>query len=107
MVINLLREIQTALERAGRTEDEILFVTDGTYSSSWLDFKDQIADLTYNNSYGLVEINVNLKIVGYQWWLERYTYDGNEWWVYKTCPKNPAFPGSLMVKYELGKNPLI
>lgn len=108
MRINLLQETEQVLSKAGRTEDEILFVTDGEHSCFWLDFKDQIKNITYDNGYGgFEEININLKIVGYQWWLERATYDGSEWWTYKTCPKNPASPGPLLIKYEFGNNPLI
>lgn len=98
MRINLLDEILRKLKANGRTEDEIIFVTDGEHSYLWLDFKDQIKDITYDNGYGSEEININLKIVGYRWWLERATYDGSEWWEYKTRPKNPANPGPLVIK---------
>ncbi len=107
MRINLLEETQKALVDAGRTEDDILFVTDGRHSAFWLDFKNQIKDLVYDNGYGLANINIDLKIVGYHWWLERQVYDGKEWWMYKSCPKNPAYPGPIMVQYEFGMNPLI
>lgn len=99
MEINLLDEILEKLKAIGRTEDEIIFVTDGLHSTYWLNFKEQIANICYNSEDSLV-INSDIKIVGYQWWLERqHRYLSKTWhWEYKTCPKNPANPGSILVK---------
>lgn len=43
----------------------------------------------YDKSYGAVEIRSDLKIIGWNWWLERGEYDGSEWWELKTKPYIP------------------
>ena len=46
-------------------------------------------NFTYDNGFGSQEL------FGILWfedgsWLERYEYDGSEYWTHKTCPKIPA-----------------
>lgn len=89
-----------ALERHGHNGDEVIFVTDGIHNCFWLDFVEQltgIGPLKYDAGYGIVIINLDLKIVGSNWWLERQQYDGKEWWAYKEQPKNPCQPGKLRI----------
>lgn len=48
----------------------------------WYHFK-KIADKSYNSGYGSQEVFYDLVIVGKDWWLERFEYDGSEGWEFK------------------------
>jgi len=43
--------------------------------------------IKYYNSYGASCVALDLVVVGDDWWLERYEYDGKEWWEFKTLPR--------------------
>ena len=45
-----------------------------------------ILNFEYDDGYGITEVNMGLKLVGKDFWLERHEYDGSEWWEYKTLP---------------------
>ena len=52
----------------------------------------------YNDGYGLEEINTKLILVGKDFWLERGTYDGSEWWEYKSMPNvNDFVDGAVYI----------
>ncbi|MBQ1392104.1 MAG: hypothetical protein IIY81_00915 [Lachnospiraceae bacterium] len=84
---NLLKETLEALEDNGKKEEDVIFVTNGKKAFSWGRFKELAKNLIYDDGYGAVEINTELKIVGRDWWLERGEYDGSEWWDFKTPPE--------------------
>lgn len=93
---NLLTETLEILARFHRSGASVRWV--GVLSTwengkptpigTWDDFV-KWADFTYNAGYGGVEVNMNLVIVGDDWWLERGEYDGSEWWEFKTIPLKP------------------
>ena len=85
-MINLLEETLKALSSNGKTPEDVLWVGDHYYKTTWDDFA-SIANFTYDNGYGGNEIEDSLCIVGDNWWLERGEYDGSEWWDFKTLPK--------------------
>ena len=99
--MNLLEETVEFLKKMGHSERtsiyKVIFVTDGQKSCSWKKFKEQ-ADLEYDESFGSNEINLNLKVVGKDWWLERHEYDGSEWWEFKTMPKRKEFSEFIQIK---------
>lgn len=88
----------------------------GTYNKSvddvrWIGTKDGVmpiddflkeADLEYDRDYGHNEVRDDLKIVGDDWWMERYIYDGLEKWVFKTFPEKPVntSPVKLFTEYD-------
>ena len=43
-------------------------------------------DTNYDPSYGAQHVAKDLVLVGEGWWIERYEYDGSEWWEFKTIP---------------------
>ena len=97
-MINLLEETLEILKDHGKTEDDILWVSDefidDNYKvvkckTTWNNFK-QIADFEYDNGYGSNEISLGLIIVGKDFWLERDEEEGNEWWEFKENPKEPS-----------------
>ena len=84
--MNLLKETLEVLESCGKTADMVLFVTDGGRSCAWSNFSERAATIEYDAGFGGREIVGGLKVVGYDWWLERGEYDGSEWWEFKTQP---------------------
>lgn len=69
---------------------------DGKYAMSWNEFA-AIADITYDAGYGGQEIASDLVVVGNNWWLERYEYDGSECWEFKTPPLIQVHPKKFTI----------
>ena len=67
--------------------DEIIL--DGDCVISKENFEEVARKTNYDSGYGSAEILSNLKIIGWDWWLERGEYDGAEWWELKTMPTIP------------------
>ena len=97
---NLLKETKEILERHSKTFDDILFVGDeATHSKMTVKEFLEHANFEYDDGYGLEEINTNLILVGKDFWLERGTYDGSEWWEYKSMPNvNDYTDGHIFIK---------
>ena len=97
---NLLKETKEILERHSKTFDDILFVGDKSDHSKMTvkEFLEH-ANFEYDDGYGLEEINTDLILVGKDFWLERGTYDGSEWWEYKSMPNvNDYTDGHIFIK---------
>ncbi len=95
---NLLKETVSLLEENKRSESEILYVSASYYSKnedyttsflSWEDFKFMASEIDYNSGHGTHYINLQLKVIGHDFWLERTEYDGAEGWSYKALPIKP------------------
>ena len=84
---NLLEETKEKLAVCHKTPKDVLWVgsSDGSEAITWEEFE-KMADFDYDDGYGAAEIRMDLVVVGKDWWLERYEYDGSEW-VYKEQPK--------------------
>ncbi len=90
---NFLKETIDAIEDAGYSTSDVIWVGFETDWITWAEFK-KIADFDYNDGFGREIINLDLKIVAYDWWLERNEYDGSEWWELKRFPyKQPLTNG--------------
>ena len=106
LLTNLYEETEDILKDYNKTWDDIkfiiinpsdkLFLPNGIRFSLYdkldelLDveaFKEAAKQINYDSSWGCVFIDMTLKIVGRDWWLERFEYDGNEKWVFKSKPK--------------------
>ncbi len=48
------------------------------------------SDFQYDSGYGGNEIELSMKLIGKDFWLERHEYDGSEWWEYKELPTKPT-----------------
>lgn len=83
---NLLKETIDFLSKNGKTLDDICFVQfDDGYLPDDVDLS-EFLNVIYEDGFGWQEINYSMKIVGYDWWLERAEYDGAEWWEFKKMP---------------------
>ena len=88
-MINLLKETLEVLLENGKSEQDVRWVgVPEVGSMSWEEFK-QLADKHYDDGYGAENVNSKLVVVGDDWWLERHSYDGAEWWEFKILPKKP------------------
>lgn len=98
---NLLRETISELEEHGKTLDDVVWIGEEArinyYTKEIIDgytiSKSQFLELAnrnYDDGYGGLEVNEHLLVVGKDFWLERYDYDGSEWWEYKTQPIQPT-----------------
>jgi hypothetical protein len=85
--INFLEETRNALKDNNLTTEDVLWIgsQSGKYSINWGEFE-KIANFRYYDGYGSAEIALDLVVVGSDWWLERYEYDGSEQWVFKKMP---------------------
>ena len=86
-MINLLTETEAALSENGKRPGDVQWVgsCDGLLLVDWDTFA-TLADFEYNDGFGSQEVANDLVIVGCDWWLERYEYDGSEGWEFKTIP---------------------
>lgn len=96
--MNLFKETETTLINNGKLWEDVVFIStcrdtfDEEYEPFEIDvdtFMEVSKNIDYDNGFGGHEINLNLKIVGEDWWLERHEYDGSENWVYKEKPSRP------------------
>ena len=85
---NLKIETLKALEEAGKTINDILWIGCEEFMIDIDEFW-KLADTEYYSGFGGQEVASDLIIVGDNWWLERDKYDGVEWWVYKCKPSTP------------------
>lgn len=86
---NLLDETVHYLKESLKVPSDVEFVRFGeSFYCSWDEFS-AVASFNYDNGYGGAEIDLRLKVVGRDWWLERGEYDGSEWWEFKTFPEKP------------------
>ena len=83
--MNLLEETIEKLSEHDLSPSDVLWVGNEDIKTTWDDFAN-IADVQYHERFGEIEVASDLKIVGRDFWLERYEYDGYEWWEFKQMP---------------------
>lgn len=87
---NLWEETINKLENYSIKWDEVdAVILEGDCVISKENFEEVARRTNYDSGFGLTEIPPNLKILGWNWWLERAEYDGAEWWELKTMPTIP------------------
>jgi len=86
--MNLLKETIKILKDHGLSLHDVEWIGSKDVQISMNDFM-KFANEEYSDGYGGVEIFDDLIVVGKSWWLERYSYDGAEWWEYKALAKKP------------------
>ena len=84
---NLAEETKQKLKEHGKTIKDILgVIVDDKYKIDFNNFLEITKDWFYYASYGGDCPISNWKIVGENWWLERWEYDGSSGWRYMTPP---------------------
>ena len=102
-MINLLQETIEKLKEHNKTWNDVLWIGGSDFTISIEDFK-SLANRKYDDTYGAPEVAQDLKIVGKDWWLERYEYDGAEGWTYMALPIKPLEQKSIqrVITSEIG-----
>jgi hypothetical protein len=99
--ISLLEETIQILAKHGYSTLDILAVIgkDETGNLHSMDVNKffSIAHRKYDNGDGDHEIDLDLKIIGPNWWLERHEHDESEGWEFKKMPKIPKTNGDVVV----------
>jgi len=85
---NLLNETIEFLKEHNLSESDVRWVGCIDFKTSWENFKD-VANKEYSSGYGWQKVASDLLVVGDNWWLERWEYDGSEGWSFKQFPKEP------------------
>lgn len=89
--MNLLNETKQILYEHGKSLSDIIWFGERNSEFEFpIDKIGELLDYEYDNYYGLEEVNPELLLVGKDFWLERHSYDGSEWWEYKSLPKRPV-----------------
>jgi hypothetical protein len=108
-LVNLLDETLEKLKQHGKTEADVEWVGSEEWGwFTWEEFKEIAKTVWYDNGYGLEEIAIDLVIVGKDWWLERRSCNGAEWWEFKKKPEKPAerkFPKALCIRQVEKRKP--
>ena len=99
---NLLQETLEFLRDMDKTPADVCWVGDHDSYYSWDEFATK-ANIEYDEGFGAYEIDLALKVVGKDWWLERHEYDGSEWWEYKELPEKPTAKGNVKITTEYWK----
>ena len=87
-MINLLIETIMFLAKIGKTLEDVLWIGGKDFTISKDDFI-RLADVRYDKGYGRNYVPSDLKLVGTDWWIQRWEYDGSEGWKYMTFPTKP------------------
>lgn len=85
---NLLQETISILKENGKTLGDVLWIGCKSFKISKEKFI-ELADKDYYSGYGIENVAEDLLVVGDDFWLERHSYDGSEWWEFKKVPKEP------------------
>ena len=87
-VMNLLEETIGMLRKNGKAQEDVDWVGNNNIWFTWRDFA-KVADTEYDDGFGGEEVSMDLLVVGKDFWLERHSYDGSEWWEFKRIPIYP------------------
>ena len=88
--MNLYYETVSFLTKQGKSIDDVVFVSGNGHEIPMDNFVAIAKAYNYDEGYGTNEVPTDLLVVGKDWWIERYEYDGSEWWEFKTLPARPS-----------------
>jgi hypothetical protein len=83
---NLWNETMRVLFWRHKLPEDVDFVTADGKTISWELFQEVAKTIEFDSGFGGHRIDLGVKIVGNDWWLERVEYDGAESWRYCTMP---------------------
>ena len=104
---NLLKETKKILEQHGKTFDDIIFVGDTRFKTK-MTVEDFIkrANNNFMDDYDSIKINMDLILVGKDFWLERKRRWNSfwiEWWEYKSMPNVNDFVDGVVYIFDEAK----
>ena len=80
---NLLQETLDMLKEHNKNFDDVIAIFGDDFQITKENFI-KVADKEYDEGYGAPEVATDLKILGNDFIMKRYDYDGAEWWEYIT-----------------------
>ena len=83
---NLLFETIDFLAKHNLTLDDVKIFCGNDFQINRENFIELAGKINYDNGYGTQIIACDLKLIGDNWWAERYEYDGAERWEFKEFP---------------------
>lgn len=86
-MINLLNETIAILDKHNKCLKDIKYIVTKNCTIKNKKKFFQSMDFKYDCGFGLEMIPTDLKLVGKDFWIERKTYDGSEWWEFKQKPE--------------------
>lgn len=92
---NLWEETLKELYNYGRTFNDVLFIQGDDFEISKDNFEEVAKKTNYDDGYGAQHVAKDLVLVGEGWWIERYEYDGAEWWTFKSIPEKKKYMKSI------------
>lgn len=88
--MNLLDETIEVLKQNEKTIDDVLWVGNTDYKTSWDNFVKVAKDTYYGKKYKGLIVAEDLVVMGKDFWLERNIYTPNSWWEFKSINRwNP------------------
>ena len=83
---NLWEETIKVLSIYNLSWADIIYVCGNEFQISKENFEEVAKVTNYDRGFGAPEIATDLKLVGDNFWFERWEYDGSEGWAYKKMP---------------------
>ena len=88
---NLWTETVEFLEKYGKTLDDVLYIQGDDFEITKKNFETVAKKTNYDGGYGAQHVATDLVLVGEDWWIERFEYDGAEWWEFKSIPTRSKY----------------
>lgn len=95
MSTNLLDETVKFLQKYDKTLDDVVFIQGDDFEITRKNFETVARYTNYDSGYGAQHVPKDLVLVGDNWWIERYEYDGAEWWDFKSIPARSKYMKSV------------
>ena len=82
--MNLWNETVNCLHHFGKDWCDVKYVCGEHFLISKLNFERLARETNYDDGYGAAEVAIDLKLIGDNWWLSRWEYDGSEGWEFNS-----------------------
>lgn len=92
--MNLLQETVKVLNRNDKSLEDIVWIGTLEYEIDKNEFL-KLADVEYDSGYGAPEVATDLIIVGRNWTMKRWEYDGSEGWDFDKAIIKPSVKKSI------------
>ena len=88
---NLWEETIEFLKENDKTFEDVLFIQGEDFKVTKENFEIVAKKTDYDSGFGAQHVPKDLVLVGDDWWIERYEYDGAEWWDFKSIPARKQY----------------
>nr|DAS60082.1 MAG TPA: hypothetical protein [Caudoviricetes sp.] len=88
---NLWEETIEFLKENDKTFEDVLYIQGEDFKVTKENFEIVAKKTDYDAGFGAQHVPKDLVLVGEDWWIERYEYDGAEWWDFKSIPARKQY----------------